>query len=127
MNTPTHALINWTVAKFFGDGVISGECRFDRFGRTRHSVVLLDDRRGTLVSICTRLGSSRDPWWISLYNLLHSPLVLIVALIALYFGLGYAAFIKSWRVWFLGSCFLHTPLDVPLHHDDGPLLFWLLN
>ena len=139
MNTPTHALINWTVARSLGtesfpaSAVLLGSVAPDiplyflsiggglwfRFVEGWEPGEVARHMFGTLFY--------KDPCWISLHNLLHSPLVLIVALVALYFGLGYAAFIKSWWGWFLGSCFLHTLVDIPVHHDDGPLLFWPLH
>lgn len=69
----------------------------------------------------------QDPIWISLHNLLHSPLVLMVGLMCLFLFLPKERFRASWFVWFLASCMLHTMVDIPVHHDDGPLVFWPLN
>ena len=68
-----------------------------------------------------------DPIWMSLHNVLHSPTVLIAALILLLFVCGRKRVIESWWTWFFSSCLLHTLVDIPVHHDDGPLLFWPLN
>ena len=68
-----------------------------------------------------------DPIWISLHNVLHSPTVLITALAVLFFIRGRENVLKSWWTWFFGSCLLHTLVDIPVHHDDGPLIFWPLN
>ena len=68
-----------------------------------------------------------DPWWITLHNALHSPLVLAVALLGLFALKGRAAFLQSWWVWFFASCMLHTLIDIPVHYDDGPLVLWPLN
>ena len=29
--------------------------------------------------------------------------------------------------WFAAACMLHTLIDIPLHYDDGPLVFYPLN
>jgi len=68
-----------------------------------------------------------NPDWISLHNVLHSPLVCILALICLRLALSATRFRTSWYVWFFSSCLLHTLVDIPVHHDDGPLVFWPLN
>lgn len=68
-----------------------------------------------------------DPVWITLHNFLHSPLVLVVALAVTFFAIGGAEFFHSWWTWFFASCLLHTIFDIPVHHDDGPLVFWPLN
>lgn len=68
-----------------------------------------------------------DPWWISLHNCLHSPLAVGSALVALLAWKGRAQFWQSWWAWFFLSCLLHTLVDIPVHHDDGPLVFWPLN
>lgn len=143
MQTPTHALINWTiapvVAKWVGcqqiptSAVLIGAVAPDlalyalsfggaawfRWGEGRPWGDVMRHMYGNLFY--------NDPWWISFHNLLHSPLVLVVALLALYAYLGQAAFVHSWWVWFFGSCMLHTLVDIPVHHDDGPLVFWPLH
>lgn len=64
-------------------------------------------------------------WWVKLlHNLFHAPL-----LILLYAGIGYALWKRnnSWGAtvfWFALSCLLHTAIDIPLHYDDGPLVFF---
>lgn len=68
-----------------------------------------------------------DTGWISLHNVLHSPLVCILSLLWLRLRLSTSQFRTSWYVWFFSSCFLHTLVDIPVHHDDGPLIFWPLN
>lgn len=66
-------------------------------------------------------------WVLTLHNLFHGPLVLIF-----YMAIGYGAwrFGKNWGAslfWFAFSCGLHTLVDIPLHTDDGPLLFFPFN
>ena len=68
-----------------------------------------------------------DPIWISLHNYLHSPTMLLLLLVVLYVTQSRESFVHSWRSWFLGSCLLHTLVDIPVHHDDGPLIFWPFN
>jgi hypothetical protein len=68
-----------------------------------------------------------DPVWMSLHNVLHSPTVLIAALTLLWFTEASEKLVASWWTWFFGSCLLHTLVDIPVHHDDGPLVFWPLN
>lgn len=59
-----------------------------------------------------------DPTWIVVQNTLHSPVVL----------LGLALFAKATkrkRVFsFALGCLLHTAMDIPVHHNDGPLVFF---
>ena len=139
VNTPTHALINWSVAKalpvesFPTSAVLLGSIAPDiplcflslggtlwfrwvagwewpRIGRHMY---------GTLFY--------QDPGWISLHNTLHSPLVLVVAIGVLYLTRGSHNLLDSWWLWFYASCLLHTLVDIPVHHDDGPLVFWPLN
>ncbi|MEM6473227.1 MAG: hypothetical protein AAF802_26940 [Planctomycetota bacterium] len=68
-----------------------------------------------------------DPIWISLHNCLHSPTMLLMCLLLVYWRKGSAGFSNSWWTWFFASCMLHTAVDIPVHHDDGPLVFWPLN
>jgi len=68
-----------------------------------------------------------DPVWMSLHNVLHSPTVLIAALALLLVIYRRERILESWWTWFFSSCLLHTLVDVPVHHDDGPLVFWPLN
>lgn len=62
-----------------------------------------------------------SPFWLAAHNVLHAPLV-IVAL--------YAVGRRTERRWspglraFAAGCALHTLMDIPVHHDDGPLLLF---
>ena len=60
--------------------------------------------------------------WIAMHNSLHSPILLVLLMLPLVFFLQHAA--VAWFFWFLLSCLLHTALDIPTHHNDGPLLFF---
>ena len=139
MNTPTHALINWSVAKG-----IAG----DSFPA---SAVLLGSIAPDIPLYLLSFGGAawfrwwegwqwndigkhmygylfyNDPIWISLHNFLHSPLMLVILLAIVFAVKGRADFLGSWWTWFFASCMLHTLVDIPVHHDDGPLVFWPLN
>lgn len=139
MNTPTHALINFTVAKSLGVesfpatavligslapdiplyGLSIGGAAWFRWVEGREWPDIGRHMYGNLFY--------NDPIWIALHNLLHSPVVLITVLLTLFMMLSQADFLASWWTWFFGSCLLHTLVDIPVHHDDGPLVFWPLN
>ena len=65
-----------------------------------------------------------DPWVKTAHNLFHAPL-----LILLYGAIGYWAWRRGKRwgpavFWFAVACMIHTLIDIPLHYDDGPLVFF---
>jgi hypothetical protein len=65
-----------------------------------------------------------DPWVKLVHNLFHGPLLVLA-----YLGVGYVAHRRGlpWGAtlfWFALSCALHTAWDIPVHHDDGPLLLF---
>ncbi|MCB0213087.1 MAG: metal-dependent hydrolase [Anaerolineae bacterium] len=65
-----------------------------------------------------------DPWVKAAHNLFHAPLLVVG-----YTALGYWAWKteRGWGpalFWFGLACTLHTAIDIPLHYDDGPLLFF---
>lgn len=68
-----------------------------------------------------------NPWVIAEHNMFHSPTSLV-----LLGSLAYWLWLKNkryagWIVWLMIGCMLHTLCDIPVHHDDGPLLFFPLN
>lgn len=71
-----------------------------------------------------------DPWVITAHNLFHAPL-----LVAAYVGAGYWLWRRGGRgqhwgalIFWVGiACAIHTAIDIPVHHDDGPLLFFPFN
>lgn len=68
-----------------------------------------------------------NPWVITLQNLFHSPLLLV-----LYIAVAYCLWKRGnagsgWLFWLSAAAMLHTLLDIPLHVDDGPLLLFPLN
>ncbi|GAB4524610.1 MAG: hypothetical protein Fur0018_08370 [Anaerolineales bacterium] len=68
-----------------------------------------------------------NPWWIAAHNFLHSPLALELYLAVLWRYRRQPGGRGHWALWFVADCLLHTALDIPVHFDDGPLLFWPLN
>lgn len=65
-----------------------------------------------------------DPWVKAAHNLFHAPILTVG-----YTLLGYWAWRnrKLWGptlFWFGLACSLHTAIDIPLHYDDGPLIFF---
>lgn len=68
-----------------------------------------------------------NPGWIAAHNLLHSPILLLLGVAAVWRtrrNIGSAS--RRW-FWFLLSCLLHSTIDILTHADDGPLLFFPLN
>jgi len=59
-----------------------------------------------------------DPVWLVVQNTLHSPVVLT--------GLALAGKISGRRrlLSFALGCLLHTAMDIPVHHNDGPLVLF---
>ncbi|MEZ4863055.1 MAG: hypothetical protein R3C14_17175 [Caldilineaceae bacterium] len=71
-----------------------------------------------------RVAFFHDPWVQTAHNLFHAPFLII-----LYVAVGYWAWRQGRRwgaglFWFGLACALHTAVDIPLHHDDGPLVFF---
>ena len=62
-----------------------------------------------------------DPAWVAIHNTFHSPVVL-AALAAAGKLSG-----KDGLVAFAAGCFVHTAMDIPVHHNDGPLVFFPLD
>jgi len=79
-----------------------------------------------------RYAFFEDPWVKLAHNLFHAPLMIL-----LYIALGYWLWKRSspsqrqrgqkWGAalfWFGCACALHTAIDIPVHYDDGPLIFF---
>lgn len=75
-----------------------------------------------------RYAFFHEPWVKLAHNLFHAPF-----LILLYIFLGYwlwkqpKQWVAQWGAalfWFGLACALHTAIDIPLHYDDGPLVFF---
>jgi hypothetical protein len=68
-----------------------------------------------------------DPLWISSYNLLHAPLLITALLGAGVQGERRGAGWGGPLRWLALGLALHSAVDIPTHHDDGPLLLFPLN
>lgn len=65
-----------------------------------------------------------DPWVKLGHNLFHAPLMILF-----YVALGYWLWkrSRSWGAalfWLGCACALHTAIDIPVHYNDGPLIFF---
>lgn len=79
-----------------------------------------------------------NPWWIVTHNLLQAPLILLVATAALALARHHTAGSRGgtvsrggtlsrgldWWFYFVLACGVHTLIDIPTHHNDGPLLLF---
>lgn len=63
-------------------------------------------------------------WVQAIHNVLHAPLILLSLMLWGYWGWRRAAQWGSRLFWFAAACLVHTAIDIPLHHDDGPLLLF---
>lgn len=65
------------------------------------------------------------------HNLFHAPVLTLLYTLIGYLtwrmGKGQGKRLGAELFWFGASCTLHTAIDIPLHHDDGPLLFFPFN
>jgi hypothetical protein len=68
-----------------------------------------------------------DPWVKAAHNLLHAPLMIFGYAVAGYWGWRKGRRWGGPLFWFALACGLHTAIDIPLHYDDGPLLFFPFN
>jgi membrane-bound metal-dependent hydrolase YbcI (DUF457 family) len=66
------------------------------------------------------------PLWITSYNTLHAPVLLLTALALLWRSRGREGSRRQWWFWFFAGCLVHSALDIPVHVTDGPLLFFPL-
>jgi len=72
-----------------------------------------------------------NPWVKAAHNLFHSCITLSVMLSLAYYRSKAPNTTHNssatWCFWALMACCLHTLCDIPVHHDDGPLIFFPLN
>lgn len=59
-----------------------------------------------------------NPVWLAVQNTLHSPVVLTALAAAGKFSQ------RPRLLSFALGCLLHTAMDIPVHHNDGPLVFF---
>lgn len=64
------------------------------------------------------------PLWIFAYNILHAPLMLFSIFCIIYLFRNNLR--KYYKIinWLIIWCFIHTVFDIPLHHNDGPRIFY---
>lgn len=65
--------------------------------------------------------------WIFAYNFLHSPLMILVFFWISKIFQNYLGKYYRLLFWFFIGCSLHTLFDIPLHHNDGPRIFYPLS
>jgi membrane-bound metal-dependent hydrolase YbcI (DUF457 family) len=68
-----------------------------------------------------------DPFWIACHNSLHSPVMLLLGVSAVWRSRRNIESGSRWWFWFFMACLFHSAIDILTHHDDGPLLFFPLN
>ena len=68
-----------------------------------------------------------NPWVITAQNLFHSPLLVALFIVTAYFLWKRGVRGMGWFFWLSCAAMLHTLIDIPLHHNDGPLLLFPLN
>jgi len=65
-----------------------------------------------------------DPWVKLTHNLFHAPLLILFYIIVGYWIWKRG---KAWGAalfWLGAACALHTAIDIPVHYNDGPLIFF---
>ncbi|MBW4545613.1 MAG: metal-dependent hydrolase [Symplocastrum torsivum CPER-KK1] len=67
-----------------------------------------------------------NPFWIASHNFLHSPILLLLALVFLWQSRRHIGSRSRWFFWFVVACLLHSFVDIFTHVNDGPLLFFPL-
>jgi hypothetical protein len=65
-----------------------------------------------------------NPFWIASYNLLHSPVLLLLELALIWRKRRNIGSRQRWLFWFLLACLFHATVDIFTHVHDGPLLFF---
>lgn len=66
----------------------------------------------------------QHPLWIASHNVLHSPTLLLLALLSLWRFRWRQGTTLHWWFWFLLACLLHSVVDILTHVDDGPVLLF---
>lgn len=141
MNTPSHLLINAALRKrAIAGGTIAisrgafllgavlpdipltllwiGSFVYGRYIQADLSITLMDERFDQLYFT--------NPFWIAAHNLMHAPILLLLALFLLRRSRTLTGTRPYWWFWFAAGCLVHTMLDIPTHVTDGPLVFFPL-
>lgn len=137
MNTPSHLIINAALRKRVGGALAiprsafllgavlpdvplwllwMGAYGYYRYGLGDRSITIMDERFDRLYFT--------NPLWIAAHNMLHAPILLLIALVLLWRFRALPDTHRGWWFWFAAGCLVHTALDIPVHRDDGPLLFF---
>jgi hypothetical protein len=78
-------------------------------------------------------------WVKAAHNIFHSPITLAPMIVISYYcsknttaaaaaaSTTTTTTTSTWCFWMLAACFLHTLCDIPVHHDDGPLILFPIN
>jgi hypothetical protein len=75
-------------------------------------------------SVTSRLFNTwyfENPWVMAEHNLFHSQVTLLTMMLISYQCRW------SFPFWVVVSAWIHATSDIPVHHDDGPLIFFPLN
>lgn len=69
-----------------------------------------------------------NPTWVIGHNLFHAPLMVLLWLaMGWFFGWRRGHTWGKWFFWFALGTALHSLVDIPTHHHDGPLLLFPFN
>lgn len=68
-----------------------------------------------------------NPWVISAQNIFHSPLLLLAYILLSYMLWRRGVRAMGYLFWLFCASLFHSGIDILVHHDDGPLLFFPLN
>jgi membrane-bound metal-dependent hydrolase YbcI (DUF457 family) len=69
----------------------------------------------------------QDVWWISLHNLLHTPIPLLSGMLIFFLLRKKYPRLSSWMLYFFAAALVHSFVDILTHFDDGPLLLFPFN
>jgi membrane-bound metal-dependent hydrolase YbcI (DUF457 family) len=140
MNTPSHLVINAAIEKKFGKKLSIAKSAFLWgavipdiplgllfLGSYFYFGILLGQDVSNLMDDFIHVEYYINPWWIGAHNFLHSPLLLIAAIAALWGFRQKSGTPGHWGLWFMVGCLVHTLIDIPTHAGDGPLLLFPLN
>jgi hypothetical protein len=141
MNPPSHFLVNAALRKWATtSGTISiprsfligavlpdvpltllwiGAYVYERYLQGNLAIHLMDEQFDQLYFT--------NPYWIAAHNLLHAPILLLLAIGLLWRFRTVPKSRAGWWFWFAAGCLVHTMLDIPTHVTDGPLLFFPLD
>lgn len=139
MNTPSHLIINAALRKKFKrvdipkSAFLWGSILPDiplgliSIGFSIYYQFVLGQNPADVMESVFHQAYFNNPWWIASHNFLHSPLSLGIYLVVLWRFRQQAGSRGHWWFWFVVGCLIHTSIDIPVHFDDGPLLFWPLD